>query len=120
MRDILVRARELIADPEHWTQDNYATDNTGAPADLFDDERPYRMCLVGALYRAAFELHVTDFAPDMSEDRKIAWLENPGPASAALEHLQQFVPSLVSDFNDEHPHTDVIAVLDEAIEKAPA
>jgi hypothetical protein len=52
---IVARARTIIEDEEHWTQDMLAVAKDGTVAEPTDD-RAYRFCAVGALTRAAADL----------------------------------------------------------------
>lgn len=51
-REVLIAARALIADPEHWTQSAYAIENTGS--EVYPQEsNAYAFCSVGALVRVS-------------------------------------------------------------------
>lgn len=118
MNQILIRARELIADPYHWLQGEYAQDVCGQGLDPWDDDVSC-MCLVGAVDRAAVELGIVT-KPDDCDDLRFEHVETAEPVQEAIQALQDALgPSgLVSDFNDD-PHTlheDVITLLDRAIE----
>lgn len=110
-KPILVRARELIADPEHWTQDNYATDNAGFPVLPFEPDA-YCYCILGAVDRAIFEQ--LGEIPEGQGD-SIARVEASPLGGATIQALQAFTVGLVCDFNDEHEHADVLELLDKAI-----
>lgn len=115
---VLIAARELIADPEHWTQGSYAIENTGN--EVYPDEpNAYAFCSAGALAKVSG----TTFneAGDMQ----------PTPLyQAAYNELQRAALALfdvgsVTSINDgEHAgdsdavHPDVIAMFDKAIADA--
>jgi hypothetical protein len=118
MRDptpILVRARELIADPEHWTQDEYATDNTGRAVSPFDTDA-YCFCTLGAIDRAVYEQLGGTIPRNTKGLDDTARVENHPLAKAAITKLQDLLGGrFVSDFNDEHEHPEILALLDKAI-----
>jgi hypothetical protein len=60
---IVARARELISDPERWTQRELAVTKIGTPVEP-SDHFADRFCAVGALTRAASELTGDVFAAD--------------------------------------------------------
>src|SRR6202521_916542 len=60
---IVARARELISNPERWTQRELAVSRIGAPVEP-SDQFADRLCAVGALTRAAGELTGDVFAAD--------------------------------------------------------
>jgi hypothetical protein len=115
MHDILIRARELIADPAHWTQHYYTGDGP------IDAPETKCFCLVGAVDRAVIEKR--GWLDRFSDDNfAIAAVEDSSEGAAAIKHLQAQLTDfvLVSDFNDSHTHAEVLQLLDRAIEKAPA
>ena len=52
---VIMRAREIIADKRNWTQGTQAADKNGRPTRPHD-ERAARFCATGALNRAGFQL----------------------------------------------------------------
>ena len=57
---ILLNARSLIADPEHWTQCHLALTATGESCDPWD-ARADKFCAYGALLRVALDLVSNDY-----------------------------------------------------------
>ena len=55
---ILTNAREIIADPRHWHQKSWSTDDEH----FFGDLRPEAICGEGACYRAVYE-HLVKYEP---------------------------------------------------------
>jgi hypothetical protein len=51
-KEVLIAARALIADREHWTQGTYARDNVGAPCGALS-ARAYAFCFDGAVMCSA-------------------------------------------------------------------
>ena len=100
-REVLVKARELIASPERWTKGSYAVDAGGYGVDPTDLEA-CAWCLDGALYRvttgadASFRSHEYLAARD---------------AVAAVPE----VDGVPIDFNERHTHAQVLAAFDKAI-----
>ena len=93
--EILRRARELIRDEEHWIRSPYWQDKNGDCGGLFEDATKF--CLVGAVSFMAGRKHLS--------------------FCAARRLLAPFVPNGEDpiDFNETHPHADVLAVLNRAI-----
>jgi hypothetical protein len=119
-KPILIRARELIADPEHWTQHEHAQSNAGAPVSPFDPDA-YCFCIDGALLRATAErrgeLEELQSTADLDAIDEIARVPE---YALAYSTLNNFLPGRVSpiSFNDEHTHADVLALLDKALADA--
>lgn len=111
MHDILIRARELIADPAHWHQGEYTGDGA------ITDPETKCFCIIGAVDRAVLERIGLEKYADHDGDYAIDDAEGHPDGSTAIRRLQQFVPGLVSDFNDDPKttHADVIGLLDKAI-----
>ena len=105
---IVARAREIISDPNRWTQDELALSKNGESA-LPADADAYRFCAVGALQRAAHELcggHrlATTLAHTIQDaiERCAKTLRNPN-LEFSLENL-----------NDEHGgHAAVLQLFDD-------
>ena len=76
---IVARARQIIADPKHWAQGDYAVFKNGNPAEPHY-QRAYRFCAVGALNRAAYEL-----TGELSFDRQFSG-EQGAPRSVLVPH----------------------------------
>jgi hypothetical protein len=109
MHDILVRARELIADPAHWCQEVYSFDGP------LTDPDTRCFCTLGAINRAVLEKH-QKLGVFEHEDDAINFAEGTPEAAAAIEHLHKMLDGCsVAEFNDEHDHEEVIALLDQAI-----
>ena len=78
-RPILERARELIADKDHWCRGSLAKDVRGRQVDPWD-KSAVRRCAYGALIAAAFELvadvnQARDLADAVAKDiRGTSWL----------------------------------------------
>lgn len=99
--ETLQKARDLIADPAHWTQRTAARDAATTPVPVAS---PYAksFCTLGAVDRAAgFDSH---------------------GFYDATAFLYQVIGSAesIAQFNDSHTHEEVIALFDAAIEKAAA
>jgi hypothetical protein len=107
---ILVRARELIADPANWVKGEYAQGSLADPA-------THCFCLIGAVDRAVLEKAGLENYEDCDENILISEAESDLEAIAAIQKLQSNLDGLVSDFNDdpETTHADVLALLDKVI-----
>jgi hypothetical protein len=97
--DVLQAARNLISDPAHWTQGYWARTADG---DLVQPEHPMAVCwcVAGAVNKVGLL------------DKKAIWM-----AIIALETILDVTPwkRLLFDYNDEHTHAEVLALLDRAI-----
>jgi len=54
-KQVLMNARALIADPNHWTRRLLACTETGHPAAWYEPSAA-KWCAMGAIYRGAYEL----------------------------------------------------------------
>jgi hypothetical protein len=93
---VLVRARALIADEQHWCRRTYARGWRGLPVPV-QSAAAHRFCAVGAIMRAGREL----------------WL----PIEPARNALEWQTVRPVQDWNDDpvRTHDDVLATFDAAI-----
>lgn len=104
-RQIVQRARALIASPQAWTQDEFARDRAGEPVSWRSAEA-VQFCIWGALNRAAREM--------TGDEHQRARL-----ADHAARALRSLTPSL-SRLNDRGTHADVLALLDGYLEASAA
>jgi hypothetical protein len=100
-RQIVQRARALIATPQTWTQDEFARDESGEPVS-WRSPQAAQFCIWGALNRAAREL--TD-----DEHQRVRLADH------AARALRSITPSL-SRLNDRGTHADVLALIDAYLE----
>jgi hypothetical protein len=115
MNQILIRARELIADPEHWLQGDYAEDNLGIGVLPWDPDA-YRRCLLGAVDAAAVE--ILGLNPIAYSDHALYCVEKQPEVAKVIHQLQLEAPAgMVADFNDdpETTHADVLALIDRVL-----
>jgi hypothetical protein len=107
MRDILIRARELIADEDHWLQSVYSNGPLADPTTNC-------FCLVGAVNRATLEKLGLENFEDMDENVVICEAER---SNTALNRLQSLLSDDIPEFNDspDTTHADVLELLDAAI-----
>jgi hypothetical protein len=96
-REVLVRARKLIEDPERWAQRAWGYDAAGNRLNIDELGKACRLCVGGALLLAADGRWVSDV-----------------PAFGLVEDIASEGTRL-SCFNDSHSHAEVLAVLDTAI-----
>jgi hypothetical protein len=54
-KQVLIKARALIADPDHWTR-NVLARNAAGYSVHWCDPAATKWCAVGAIYRSAYEL----------------------------------------------------------------
>lgn len=104
MRDdleIIKAARELISDPDRWTQGAYAKDNLGRWTYVSSPDAKC-WCSTGAVYKAA----VCDIQASI---RVLKALDKAVGVHTKLR-------SNIIHFNDAHTHPEVLAIFDKAIE----
>lgn len=100
VREVLVKARELIADPERWVQHmNASTADRRMVASTSCDA--CKWCANGAVMKVA----------------GTCWNENYLPA---MRTLDQIGGGDIVHFNDTHTHAEVIAAFDRAIASTPS
>ena len=101
-RQIIERARALIATPQMWTQGEFARDAHGEPVN-WRSPKAVQFCLWGALNRAAYA---------MTGDR----YRSVGLADHAAAALRDGATSL-SGVNDRGTHAEVLALFDAYLQK---
>lgn len=103
--EILTGVRDLLSDPERWTQGASARDAKGEPIDLYSEDAVC-FCAVGAFYRVSFPTQ-DQFADD--ENERAYW--------DARDLVNRFLPndgSLIG-VNDLDGREAVLNLLDKAI-----
>jgi hypothetical protein len=100
--EILQAAKAKIENPENWTTGYYAKDAAGEQVDAADATATC-FCALGAVEVVTGTVHLGRAWP-----RKV---EN---------FLKEAAGGWVPDFNDAHPHTEVLGVFDKAIQLAQA
>lgn len=102
-KQVLIRARELIVNPEHWTREAQARNRVGTPVNALSSDA-YSFCAYGALVRVCGEMRIPIVEMDYMR--------------AAMERYNKYhrFTSLVL-FNDAYTHADVIDLFDKAIEE---
>ena len=112
-REVLVRARDLIADPERWAQNDYARVAGGASAEPNDPDA-CQWCAIGAV------LHVQGKATweEYDDDPRMAWsfLNACALAAGYTKADDGKIPAVV--LNDSSDHATVLKMFACAIEKA--
>jgi hypothetical protein len=96
-KQVIARARELIADKKHWTREAYARDLNSHPCDPLE-KSAVRFCAVGALQRAAWDLGV-----------------GPGPLDEANTVLRSLNVVCMPWLNDNKGHAAVLALFDRGL-----
>lgn len=104
-KEILIKIRELLADPKHWTKGSYARVKKGGESTSYDVENATCWCLMGALNK------VVNGVYDSSTIKAKNLLQSCLP----IKYLEQLI-----EFNDNKntKHAQIIKALDCAIEKA--
>ena len=117
VKEVLIKARELIAEPEHWCQGWYGKDENGDEVTFFEDsDKTVKFCSLGAVRKVLHqEPGLRSWGPEYEEIRDgaiqaIAKCEKPDADSLAAEEV-------VINFNDTKTHEEVIAAFDCAIAK---
>ncbi len=107
VHDVLLAARALIAEPEHWCKGVEARDERGVEVAPTDPDA-YEWCVIGALDAA------NGVVPNVTWDGWDRYCD----AFSVLADLAQTRFQSLSDFNDapSTTHTDILALFDKAIE----
>jgi len=53
----LRQARQLLSNPDHWTQGSFARDKDGQPAPMNDPDVAVSWCAMGAMYASTDEIY---------------------------------------------------------------
>ena len=101
--EILIEARELISDPERWTQGVYARDAQGIFTD-WDSPEAVSWCVTGAIAK------VVRSVQESKGDYNALVMSALDKLRCAIGH------DGVTAFNDAHNHAEVLAAFDKAIE----
>ena len=110
VKDVLIKARAVIAEPEHWCKGWYSKDQTGDEVTNIADPRAYMFCSLGAIKKVLSEEVVYGGGYLNLQDEVVTALatcENPDAKDLPEE--------TVINFNDTKEHADVIAAFDCAI-----
>ena len=99
---ILTGARDLISDPDRWTQYANARDADGNIVST-DNEHSVCWCMGGAVWRVV-----------------VLAKETPRAGFAALGAIRQAARAYASEYNDSHSHKQVLALLDRTIQQERA
>jgi len=102
-RQIVQRARALIATPQTWSQGEFARDGSGEPVSWRSPEA-VQFCIWGALNRSAREM-----IGDGHHRVRVAGL--------AARALRAATPS-ISRLNDSGTHADMLALIDGYLEQS--
>ena len=140
MRDkveILVETRNRLANPDAWVKGVFAIDKDGIATE-FDGDQACSWCLSGAIFRECGFTNVDEGIVPKGIPNEFDWRYHEAHeeqddiflyiAEAILEKYPDFPKpdhfyyyfELLTEFNDSDSisHPDVIAVLDDAIERA--
>lgn len=115
VKEDLTKAREIIAVPEHWTQNHLARDKRNCPVPP-EDPDAVRFCAIGAIMRA---LNTGDTLHSWPYDHVRALEET-------LDQNASNIPSFgvalfdrtglgVAHFNNTHTHEEVLSLFDQTI-----
>ena len=97
-REVLVKARALISDPERWCQYHYAVDSAGVMLGDYTSPDAERWCSYAAI--------MLNGQPHWQS------------SGDAIDRLHNVVGCSISHFNDTHTHAEVLAAFDKAIAEA--
>jgi len=98
IKNILIKAKAVIANPDNWIQNSMAQGIDGWQTSV-SDPQACKFCSVGAIYKVNGSMNsVTELA-------RIALEKNTGGLSLDM-------------FNDTHTHQEVMALFDTAIKNA--
>lgn len=103
-KQVLIDARELIANPMHWTQHDFAKDADGKPVAMHtaiggNAGGAVCWCSLGALIKVT----AGELSPEFVNARF---------------QLRRFMELDIARFNDTRTHAEVLAAFDKAIDNA--
>ena len=110
--EVLHGARDLIADPTHWTQGKFARDKYSHEVDVFDP-RADKFCLYGALDRAA-----ATSTDELNATGSGRWRAGDLVAQRAHELFDTATTTVNDDGSRRECHAKVLKVLDETIRRS--
>ena len=97
IKQLLIAARKLIENPEHWTQGVMAR-NCDGHSTYYRNGGAFCFCASGALQRVQADIGLT-----FDDLHRSMWI------------LEGFCPVDILHFNDSHTHQEVLNVFDKAI-----
>lgn len=103
--ETLTKVRELLSDPDRWCQGLRARNKDGLPVEP-DGRTAVSWCLSGAIQRVSATSYLGFDA--------ISAIDEIFDARSVLDEI---IYVSLEEYNDTHTHTEVLALLDEAIEK---
>lgn len=111
--ETLRKAREIIADPAHWTKGYFAKDAEGR------DVEPLALCATcfcsaGAILKAQGR---TTYQLERDEMPKAALVELAKTVKPDGDFAQDAWATTIYRFNDHHTHAEVLDVFDRTIER---
>ena len=119
---ILRAARKTIEREDDWTHGVMARDGGGNPCGSASTEARC-WCLVGAVQRATFDLSLSPPFRDPVLIRLYDALNREEPSGAwrvGEKAPVETIQAMLTAFNDNRTHADILALLDRAIEGAAA
>jgi hypothetical protein len=129
-RQILLRARDIIADPKRWAVRAMAFNKSGDSCDPWEHDA-VTFCSLGAIERASLECGIRGNASPLvlAAESSLAdtinphWLcehraRNPAIAKGLRSDAEALgAQDVITSFNDRNHHIDVLAVFDKALER---
>lgn len=107
---ILRDVRDLLTDPAHWTQKEWARNADGG-ARLADEPSAVCWCLGGAFWKCTGDEGFAESEEPWHDDVRAAW-------DRLVIVIDGEHAGSVYKFNDESTHAEVLDLLDRAIEEA--
>ena len=104
-KQVLIKARALIADRNHWTRSFFACTEAGQPVAWYASSAA-KWCAMGAIYRAAYDL-----AGDRDEAARIG-------TKVAKSISPLWLCSGLMMMNDARGHAAILASFDKALAAA--
>lgn len=100
--EVLIAAREKIADEKNWTQKEYLRGGSGEPLMAKDVAKACQFCAIGAVFAALCDVEYCNMFAVECESPYILALNRASGGS-------------IFRFNDSHTHAEVLGIFDEAI-----
>lgn len=105
--EILIKAKEVIVNPENWIQNYFAYNKNGHPVGRGTHPDAVCFCSVGAIQKVIGDKG--DASEEFLSARKVR---------EVTKVLTIAAGETITDYNDTHTHSEVMEVWDKAIKNA--
>lgn len=112
IKENLIQIKALIKDPKHWIQGESTRDAAGSPTSPFS-EKATCFCITGALEKVVYS---ESNANEVNTVKLYIEIMRSIRNAISVITATSVDQCSVSTYNDSHTHTEVMTLLDKAIE----